>query len=303
MSNSSVRAAASAKNDEFYTRYEDIQIELNHYRDQFKDKVVYCNCDDPGESNFSRFFMLNFEYFGLKKLICTHYINSDLFGWLEDRRKGYMLEITGKDKVKKTYLKDNGDFRSYECAMLLEEADIVCTNPPFSLFREYIAQLIQHKKQFLVIGPINAITYKEIFPLIKDNKIWSGYTNPKEFESPDHHIEKLGNVQWWTNLDTIKRHEKLVLYEKYDPFKYPKYDNYNAIEVSKTVEIPCDYYSEMGVPISFLDKYNPEQFEIIDGIGRYSVLHNEKTKKAGKYLSMIGGNAKYFRIVIKRKDI
>lgn len=302
MANSSLHAAKNAKNDEFYTRYEDIQNELNHYREQFKDKVIYCNCDDPGESNFSRFFMLNFEYFGLKKLICTHYINSDLFGWLEDRRKGYMLEITGKDKVKKTYLQGNGDFRSYECAVLLEEADIVCTNPPFSLFREYIAQLIKHQKQFLVIGPINAITYKEIFPLIRENKIWSGYTNPKEFESPEHRIEKLGNVQWWTNLDTTKRHEKLVLYEKYSPLKYQKYDNYNAIEVSKTVEIPCDYVGAMGVPISFLDKYNPEQFELLGCSYSYGDPGEPYHKPGCSFDVSINGQCIYKRLFIKRKD-
>lgn len=306
MANSSLHAAKNAKNDEFYTRYEDIQAELNHYRDQFKGKVVYCNCDDPAESAFSDFFKMNFDYFGLKKLICTRYKNSDLFweyGNGPRHHCAYKLEITGKDSCVKTDLAENGDFRSSECVELLKEADIVCTNPPFSLFREYIAQLMKYQKKFLVIGPINATTYKEIFPLIKDNKIWGGYGNPKEFLSPSGKIEKLGNVQWWTNMDTTKRHEELILYAKYDPFKYPMYDNYKAIEVSKTVDIPCDFYGAMGVPISFLDKFNPDQFELIgatesEGRGFSNGLWKEDS---GVAQAKVHGQKVYKRLFIKRK--
>lgn len=264
MANQSLQSAKTAKNDEFYTRFDDIQKELNYYKDQFRGKVVYCNCDDPAESAFSEFFKLNFDHFGLKKLICTRYSKSDLFQLFDPVKKfGYRLEITGRDSLQKIGLRSDGDFRSVECIELLKEADIVCTNPPFSLFREYIAQLMESDKNFLIIGPINAITYKEIFPFIKDNKLWGGYTNPKEFMNPQGKVEKLGNVQWWTNLDVKKRHEELVLYEEYSPEKYPKYDNYDAINVDKTTDIPKDYFGVMGVPISFLDKYNPDQFEII----------------------------------------
>lgn len=264
MANRSLQSAKTAKNDEFYTQFDDVQKELNFYRNQFKNKVVYCNCDDPAESAFADFFKLNFDHFGIKKLSCTRYSKSQLFLQTDPVKSyGYRLEITGRDNTQKINLKGDGDFRSNECIELLKEADIVCTNPPFSLFREYIAQLIKHDKKFLVIGPINAITYKEIFPYIKDNKMWGGYNNPKEFLDPQRRIQKLGNVQWWTNLDVKKRHEELPLYEKYSPGKYPKYDNYDAINVDKTVEIPADYFDTMGVPISFLDKYNPDQFEII----------------------------------------
>jgi hypothetical protein len=285
MANKSLGAAKQAKNDEFYTRYDDIERELTHYREQFRGKVVYCNCDDPAESAFADYFKLNFDFLGLKKLICTRYAKSTLFNASESfhfdkprMRGAYVLEISQEDKEQpkvfgKTALSQEGDFRSDECVELLKEADIVCTNPPFSLFREYIAQLMKYEKKFLVIGSINVITYKEIFPLIKNNLLWGGYTNPKQFTSPSGEIEKLGNVQWWTNLDVSKRHEKLILIEKYSPEKYPHYDNYDAIEVSKTANIPVDFDGVMGVPISFLDKYNPEQFEII-GI----------TKKVGFHL-------------------
>lgn len=266
MANTSLDKAKKAKDNEFYTRYDDIQAELNHYRDQFRGKVVYCNCDDPAESAFSDFFKLNFDHYGLKKLICTRYVKSDLFtqAWLDPmHRVGYRIEITGKDKCEKIDLQEGGDFRSTECIELLKEADIVCTNPPFSLFREYIQQLMEYRKKFLIIGSMNAITYKEVFPLIMHNKVWSGYTKPKQFMRPDGQIEKLGNVQWWTNLDTTKRHEDMILYETYTPEKFPRYDNYDAIEVSKVKTIPKDYFGVMGVPITFLDNYNPEQFEIL----------------------------------------
>jgi len=315
MANQSLQSAKSAKNDEFYTRFDDVQRELNYYKDQFKDKVVYCNCDDPAESAFSEFFKLNFDHFGIKKLICTRYSESNLFQQFDPVKKyGYRLEITGRDSLQKIELKGSGDFRSAECTELLEEADIVCTNPPFSLFREYIDQLMKHNKKFLIIGSINAISYEEIFPFIKDNALWSGYTNPREFMNPEGKIEKLGNVQWWTNLDVAKRHDELVLYETYAPEKYPKYDNYDAINVDKTVEIPNDYFDVMGVPISFLDKYNPDQFEILgitdrqntSGLrtkvytNRDSLKFNDLNRRS---VLKIGDEYKtvYARLLIKRK--
>lgn len=268
MANTSLDKAKKAKDNEFYTRYDDIQAELNHYRDQFRGKVVYCNCDDPAESAFSDFFKLNFDHYGLKKLICTRYVKSDLFSqaWLDPmHRVGYRIEITGKDKCEKIDLEEGGDFRSAECIELLKEADIVCTNPPFSLFREYIQQLIQYHKKFLVIGNKNAITYKEVFPLLANNEAWLGYTVPNKFVRPDgtETTNMSGLCRWWTNLDTTKRHEDMILYEEYTPEKFPHYDNYDAIEVNKVKSIPKDYFGVMGVPITFLDNYNPEQFEIL----------------------------------------
>lgn len=268
MANTSLDKAKKAKDNEFYTRYDDIQAELNHYRDQFRGKVVYCNCDDPAESAFSDFFKLNFDHYGLKKLICTRYVKSDLFtqAWLDPmHRVGYRIEITGKDKCEKIDLQEGGDFRSAECVELLKESDIVCTNPPFSLFREYIQQLVQYQKKFLIIGNKNAITYKEVFPLLANNKVWLGYTVPNKFVRPDgtETTNMSGLCRWWTNLDTTKRHEDMILYESYTPEKFPRYDNYDAIEVDKVKSIPKDYFGVMGVPITFLDNYNPEQFEIL----------------------------------------
>ena len=268
MANISLDKAKKAKDNEFYTRYDDIQAELNHYRDQFRNKVVYCNCDDPAESAFSDFFKLNFDYYGLKKLICTRYIKSNLFtqAWLDPmHRVGYRIEITGKDKCEKIDLEEGGDFRSAECIELLKEADIVCTNPPFSLFRDYIQQLIQYRKKFLIIGNKNAITYKEVFPLLANNEVWLGYTVPNKFIRPDgtETTNMSGLCRWWTNLDTAKRHEDMILYENYSPEKFPHYDNYDAIEVNKVKTIPKDYFGIMGVPITFLDTYNPAQFEIL----------------------------------------
>lgn len=268
MANISLDKAKKAKDNEFYTRYDDIQAELNHYRDQFRGKVVYCNCDDPAESAFSDFFKLNFDHYGLKKLICTRYVKSDLFtqAWLDPmHRVGYRIEITGKDKCEKIDLQEGGDFRSAECIELLKEADIVCTNPPFSLFREYIQQLVQYQKKFLIIGNKNAITYKDVFPLLANNKVWLGYTVPNKFVRPDgtETTNMSGLCRWWTNLDTTKRHENMILYESYTPERFPHYDNYDAIEVDKVKSIPKDYFGVMGVPITFLDNYNPEQFEIL----------------------------------------
>lgn len=349
--NQGLRAADKAKQDEFYTQLVDIELECKHYKEHFKDKVVFCNCDDPYESNFFKYFAMNFNYLGLKKLIATCYDSSpiaytqlNLFGddrvVLNNNRHPYKIEINEIEdynhdgaidladveyllKNKKnslTILKGDGDFRSQECIELLKQADIVVTNPPFSLFREYVSQLIEYNKKFIIIGNQNAITYKEIFPLLKENKIWLGasiHSGDREFRVPNNYeirskslrIDEFGNkyirvvgVRWYTNLDYKERHENLILYKSYNKAEYSKFDSYNAINVNKTCDIPLDYYEEMGVPITFLDKYNPEQFEIIDGIGRYSVLDNERTKKEKKYLSMIDGKAVYFRVIIKRRN-
>lgn len=255
--NENLKLAKRNKNDEFYTQYCDIEAEIKHYRKCFRGKVIYCNCDNPKHSQFYRYFKNNFNRFGLKKLIVTYHKKGS---------KVYKIEMYPGVTLKKQ-MKGNGDFRNEECIELLRKCDIVVTNPPFSLFREYVAQLMEHEKKFLIIGNINAITYKEIFPLLKDNRIWLGYTSPKEFLQADGSVKKFGNILWYTNLDHRKRHEPLDLRGVYyDSDKYPKYDNYDAIEVSKTADIPCDYDGVMGVPITFLDKYCPEQFEII-GMG------------------------------------
>lgn len=295
------------KSDEFYTQLVDIELELKHYKEHFKGKVVFCNCDDPYESNFFKYFALNFNFLGLKKLICTSYDTSPvaytqlaLFDdlektYLNNNRKAYKIEITEVDdynndgafdladveyllKNKKntlTLLKGNGDFRSDECVELLKEADIVVTNPPFSLFREYLAQLVEYDKKFLIIGNKNAITYKEMFALIKAQKVWLGYRNINSdmwFVVPDTYKcervvdgKRIKHIMgcWFTNLDTTKRHEEMTLYKQYSSEEYPKYDNYDAINVDKVTDIPYDYPGDMGVPITFLDKYNPNQFEII----------------------------------------
>jgi len=306
-SNKSLRKADGVKNDEFYTRYDDVQAELNFYKDQLKDKVIYCNCDDPAESAFIDFFKLNFDYLGIKKLIGTRYQKSNLFLFADPvRQRGYRLEITAKNKNDKKpvkiNLKGDGDFRSPECIKLLEEADIVITNPPFSLFREYVDQLIKFNKKFLIIGNDNAITYKEIFKLIKENKIWLGYTRVKEFGQPDGTFKKFGNVGWFTNLDVKKRHEDVILYKKYkgNESNYQKYDHYDAINVDRIKDIPVDYKEAMGVPITFLDKHNPEQFDIIDGLNRYSILSGPTEKTRGKYLAQVNSKPTYVRIVIKK---
>lgn len=286
MSTKNLHKAKSAKNDEFYTRIEDINNELKYYRSHFKSKTVLLNCDDPEWSNFWRFFALNFEFLGLKKLISTHF---------EAGKPSYKLEIVGDSngdgKVNeldtiKTPLKQNGDFRSDECVALLDEADIVVTNPPFSLFREYVTLLVEHKKKFLIIGSQNAVEYREIFPLIQDNKLWLGATSPKVFIQPDGTEKKFGNIGWFTNLKHKKRNEKLILVREYEEEAYPKYDNCDAIEVSKTKDIPLDYEGVMGVPISFLNKYNPDQFSIVGSLN----------------VPRIEGKAKYKRFLIKHKS-
>ena len=326
---SMLTSAKTSKKDEFYTQLSDIERELKHYKNHFKGKVVLCNCDDPRVSNFFHFFSYNFEKFGLKKLIATCYKEMDLFSENKSEQAIY-LEYTGDKNgnnvpdvneigIKK--LKGDGDFRSKECIELLKEADIVVTNPPFSLFREYVAQLIEYDKKFLIIGNINAISYKEIFKLIKENKAWlgvnmgrgiSGFIVPKNYElygsearvdEDGNRIVATNNCLWLTNLDNAKRHEELILYKNYTQEEYPTYDNYDAINVDKTKDIPMDYKGAMGVPITFLDKFNPDQFEIIDGIGRYSMLTGPTAETQGTYLTMINGVPKYARIVIKNKKL
>ena len=309
--NRALHKAMKAKQDEFYTELSDIENEMQYYRSFFKDKIVFCNCDDPYESNFFKFFAMQFNILGLKKLMATSYDGSPIaqqeisFEEFKDgqQKKPYYAEITEledyngdgaknlldiewalkyKDNTVRK-LKGNGDFRSEECIELLKQADIVVTNPPHSLLREYIAQLVQYDKKFIILGNINAVTYKEFFPLIMQNKMWLGvsiHSGDRKFYVPDNYpLEAAGcgidengrrfirvkGVRWLTNLEHKKRNEKITLYRRYyeAPSKYPKYDNYDAIEVSKVSEIPCDYDGVMGVPITFLDKYNPEQFEII----------------------------------------
>ena len=289
--NTNLTLAKANKKDEFYTQLSDIERELKHYKKHFKDKVVLCNCDDPRVSNFFHFFSYNFEKFGLKKLIATCYKNqdSDLFSQNNSERAIY-LEYTGDkngnnvpdaEEIGIKHLQGDGDFRSKECIELLKQADIVVTNPPFSLFREYVAQLVEYDKKFVIIGNLNALTYRDIFKLIKENKLWFGHSihsGDREFRVPQDYplnaagsrVDEEGNkyirvkgVRWFTNLDYTERHEDLLLYKTYSPEEYPTYDNYDAINVDVTKEIPMDYRGVMGVPITYIDKYNPDQFEIL----------------------------------------
>lgn len=346
--NAGLRKADGAKQDEFYTQLVDIEGEMRHYREQFRGKIILCNCDDPYESNFFKYFAMNFNFLGIKKLIATCYTGSPVQGQqlslldvielteqTDDGKHPYKIEITEvtdenadgavdlsdveyllkNRKNVLTLLEGDGDFRTAECIELLKQADIVVTNPPFSLFREYVAQLIEYDKGFIIIGNTNSLTYKEIFKLFKENRISTGYTNfnvgmyflvPDDWDKYTKIIDgkkyaRVSTSCWFSNLDVSKHHELLTLYKHYTPEEYPHYDNYDAINVNKTSDIPLDYDGAMGVPITFVDKYNPGQFEIIEGIGRYSVLNNEETRKAGNYLSMIGGEAKYFRYIIRHK--
>lgn len=288
--NNALSAAKRNKQDEFYTQLTDIERELRHYRNHFKGKVVYCNCDDPYVSAFFEYFTKNFEFLGLKKLVTTCYKSQrmDLFSQV-DSEKAIKLEYMGgaknslpkPDDIGVTPLNGDGDFRSEECIKILKEADIVVTNPPFSLFREYVSQLLEYEKQFVVLGNQGAITYKEVFPLIKENKLWLGVQNgDMAFKVPDHYEPRetrywvddsgqkwrsFGNMCWYTNLDHTKRHEEVILVHHYhgNEGAYPRYDNYDAIEVSKMQNIPSDYNDVMGVPITFLNKHNPDQFEIV----------------------------------------
>lgn len=295
--NKNLHQAKDAKNDEFYTQLSDIEKELKHYKHHFKDKIVFCNCDDPEWSNFYLFFKLNFDNYQLKRVITTHF---------EREKPSYKLELLrdeeGKMIEKKSPLSQNGDFRSPECIELLKECDIVVTNPPFSLFREYITILMESKKKFLVIGNKNAINY--LCPDIKVGNLWIGYNSPSEFNTPEGSTKKVnGLTRWFTNLDIEKRHEKLILYKTYNPQENPKFDNYDAINVDKVNEIPCDYDGVMGVPITFLDKYNPEQFRII-GI-TYSKDKNPdiekiRTDNKRRHVGIINGTEKYPRVLIKK---
>ncbi len=324
--NKNLSQAKKNKKDEFYTQLADIEREIKDYKEHFKGKVVYCNCDDPRVSNFFHYFWYNFEWLGLKKLITTCYKNQnpDFFSKNNSDKAIYLEYKGGKDgknvpdleEIGIIKLKGDGDFRSQESIELLKQADIVVTNPPFSLFRDFLAQLIKYDKKFLIIGNLNAITYKEVFKLIKENKLWLGpsiHSGDREFGVPDDYplkaagfrVDENGRkfirvkgVRWFTNLDNTERHEDLILYKKYSPEEYPTYDNYNAINVNKTKDIPMDYDGVMGVPITFLDKYNPEQFEIV-GIDR--VLVQEKTGKVSRFI--INGKEIFARIVIRNKRI
>lgn len=284
-----LKSAKKSKKDEFYTQLSDIEKELKHYKNFLKGKVVYCNCDDPRVSNFFHYFSYNFEKLGLKKLITTCYKNQsiDLFSQ-NDSEQAILLEYTGDknennvpdpEEIGIIHLKSDGDFRSPESIELLKQADIVVTNPPFSLFRDYVQQLIEYDKKFIIIGHQNAISYKEIFKLVKENKIWLGYgfnrnmahfinAHYDDYASDADHIEgmiRVSGIVWFTNVDTKKRHEDVILYKTFygNETEYPKYENYDAINVDKVKEIPIDYEGEIGVPITFIDKYNPDQFEII----------------------------------------
>lgn len=300
MANHSLGAAKKAKDDEYYTLLPDIEKELRHYADQLRGKVIFCNCDDPFESNFFKYFAMNFNQLGLKKLIATCYNPSPIAGSQlalfdvepplkkgmdKNTKHAYKIEITevkdydgsgstnlvdveyllkhGGNAL--TLLKGDGDFRSDECVELLMQADVVVTNPPFSLFLEYLAQLVDYDKKFLIIGNKNSRHHKEVFKLLKQEKVWIGYSSPKDFITPEGTLSgKLtGLTRWYTNLDIVKRHELLTLFKKYSPEEHPHYDNYDAIDVSKSAEIPDNYYGKMGVPDDFLDKYNPDQFELI----------------------------------------
>ena len=274
--NNNLHNAKKAKNDEFYTRLEDIEKEMCHYREHFRGKVIYCNCDDPKESNFFKFFSLQFEFLGLKKLISTGYKeNGHGIACIYEGDKNEN-NLPDDSEIQAYELQGNGDFRSEECIEFLKEADVVVTNPPFSLFREVVAQLVEYNKKFLLLGNNNAITYKEIFPLIMSNKMWLGYSNNKtmEFVLSDSYekwdriengkkIGKVPAISWFTNLEHDHRNRPLDLTQRYDPRYYPKYDNYDAIECSKVMDIPRDYDGVIGVPITFLDKYCPTQFRIV----------------------------------------
>ena len=314
--NANLRKADWTKNDEFYTQLSDIENELRHYKEHFKWKTVLCNCDDPRISNFFHYFAYNFEHLWLKRLITTCYKNQnpDLFSQYKSEKAVYLIydwdknwnHIPDPEEIWIRELKWDGDFRSEECIELLKQADIVCTNPPFSIAREYfLPLLLKHNKKFLIVGDVNWISYKNIFPLIKDNIIWTWYNYIKSFLQPNWEIKKFGNKLRFTNLDIKKRHEDLIMYKKYNPEDYQKFDNYDAININKISEIPEDYYWIMWVPISFIDKYNPEQFEIIEWLNRYTVLdldwRNEWARKNHIHFTCIDWKPKFFRILIRRK--
>jgi Adenine-specific methyltransferase EcoRI len=324
--NEILHKAKASKKDEFYTQLPDIERELRHYKNYFIDKVVYCNCDDPRVSYFFHYFSYNFEKLGLKKLIATCYKNQnmDLFSQ-NDTEQAIYLEYDGDkngnnvpdhDEIGVKPLKGDGDFRSQETIELLKQADIVVTNPPFSLFSEYVTQLIEYDKKFIIIGHQNSITYKDIFKLIKHNKLWLGYGFKRnmahfinrhydDYASDTDHKEgmiRVSGVQWFTNMDITKRHEEFILYKTYNPEEYPKYDNYNAIEVSRSVNIPIDYDGAMGVPITFLNKYNPEQFELLGCSYSYGEPIGYHIKGRGYNVS-VNGKQIYKRLFIRNLRI
>lgn len=318
--NHDLNHAARARKDEFYTQLTDIEKELRHYRTLFRNKTVLCNCDDPRVSNFFKYFTINFEALGLKRVIATCYKSNtpDLFSNNEAEQAVYQIYEGDKngnrrvdlEEINVLPLRGDGDFRSLECVELLKQADIVCTNPPFSLFREYLAQLVKYDKKFLIIGNVNAITYKEVFPLIVSERMWLGqsiHSGDRKFNVPDDYplnasgcgIDEDGRkfirvkgVRWFTNLDYKERHEPLPLYKRYTPEEYSHYDNYDAINVNKVSEIPMDYDGVMGVPITFLDKYSPEQFEIVG---------NEYSLSIDKGRGYVNGKRMYGRIFIRRR--
>ena len=314
--NNNLHTAKATKNDEFYTQLEDIENELKYYKDYFKGKVVYCNCDgflNKEKSNFFMYFSLNYEFLGLKGLICTKYNPNG-----KGRKYEYYGDLNGnnypdKEEIFTSDLEGDGDFRSEECIEILKKCDIVCTNPPFSLFRQYVAQLFEYKKDFLIIGNVNAISYKEVFPLIKENKMWLGVSSfnkgmyfgvPDDYTYADTYkfdrerngkkVMRVSSICWFTNLDHKKRHEELLLYKKYNEEEYPKYDNYDAIEVGKTKDIPMDYNGIIGVPITFLDKYCPTQFEIV------GQMMTTKVTEFNFGYPYINGKKKFARLLIKR---
>ncbi|MDR0462291.1 MAG: adenine-specific methyltransferase EcoRI family protein [Christensenellaceae bacterium] len=345
------------KADEFYTQLSDIEKEMRFYREQFRGKVVFCNCDDPFESNFFKYFAINFKFLELKQLIATCYIGSPIANKelsllphesvenkttkaphkivineaVDENNDGafdlpdIILSLTKNKNNTLTRLNDDGDFLSAECIELLKQADIVATNPPFSLFHEFIDLIIKHKKHFIIIGNQNAITYKDIFALIKANKLWLGlsmngsnrwFRVPNDYafsENAKHKVDEQGyhyifvnNVVWYTNMDTPKRHERITFYKKYSKTEHKHFDNYNAINVDKVTDIPTDYFGDIGVPISFMHKYNPEQFEIVDALNRYALLDtqntNEAVRNAKSHTCNINGIATYFRIVVRKKE-
>ena len=331
MANNQLSQAKKGKKDEFYTQLADIEAELKHYRGHFVGKTVLCNCDDPRMSNFFFYFVLNFHHLGLKKLITTCYKNQNPNSCSKNTSKqAVYLVYEGEDIGSPPNpniaglvhpLQGDGDFRSPECIKFLEEADIIVTNPPFSLFREYIAQLIEYEKKFIIIGNINAVTYKEIFPLIQTDQIWLGpsiHSGDREFEVPSSYpltaagirIDDQGRryirvkgVRWFTNLDFPQRHQALILHKKYRPEEYPQYDNYDAINVNKTADIPCDYDGVMGVPITYLDKHNPDQFEILDA--NDFIIGNRAPQKPHGLIKdkdgSVEGRIVYARILIRKR--
>lgn len=327
VTNKQLNKASVAKKDDFYTQLSDIEKEMRYYKDYFRGKVVFCNCDDSFESNFFKYFAMNFNSLGIKKLIATSFGNSEnkpykvILTEVKDQNSDGRVDLSDVEYILKhedgvmSLLQEDGDFRSQECIDLLEQCDVVVTNPPFSLFREYIAQLMEYQKDFIIIGNQNAITYKEIFPLFMANKIWYGasiHSHGRDFRVPDdyplHAYEyrtdengakyiNVKGVRWFTNVDYKERHDELVLYKKYNPTDYPKYDTYDAIEVGKSGDIPFDYDGIMGVPISFIDKYNPDQFEIV------GEFNHGKDGDFDLALPSVNGKVHFKRIAIRRKQV